>query len=54
MRRYSKSWPPLIVPSPAIILPLPVNRFHNELLAKVPDNIPRNNLFFFPFVFFLL
>ena len=32
----------LIVPSPALILSLPVNRYPYKLAPKVPNNIPRN------------
>ena len=42
------SWPALIVPSqvaivpsPALITPLPVNRFPNKLASNIPNNIPR-------------
>ena len=37
-----KSWHALIVPSPALIVPLPVNRFFNKLAPTVPNNILRN------------
>ena len=40
-----KSWPALIVPSLALIVPLPVNRFPNNLGPKVPNNMPGNSLF---------
>ena len=39
-----------MVPSPALIVPLPVNRFSNKLAAKVTNNIPRNS----PFCYFAL
>ena len=45
--RHEKSWPALIVPSPALnvpslalIVPLPVNRFPNKLAPTVPKNPP--------------
>ena len=47
MRRHLKSWPAQIVPSPDLIMPLPVNRFPNKLAPKVPNNIPKNPLFHF-------
>ena len=55
MRLHLKSWPALIVPCPwlvavaplpALIVPLPINRFHNKLAPKVPVNIPRNPPFY--------
>ena len=33
------------MPSPALIVPLPVNRLPNKLAPKVPNNIPRNPSF---------
>ena len=39
--------------SPASIVPLPVNRFPNELAPKVPNIISRN-LHFYPFDSFLI
>ena len=42
MGQHKKFSPAVIVPSPAVIVPLSVNRFPNELAAKVPNNIPRN------------
>ena len=42
MGRHYSSWPALIVPSPALIVPLPVNRLSNKLTSKMPHNIPRN------------
>ena len=41
------------IPSPALIVPLPVNRFSNKLAPKVPNNIPRNHLLC-PFPSFLI
>ena len=34
--------PALTVTSPALVVPLPVNRFPNKLALKVPHDIPRN------------
>ena len=40
-----------MVPSPALIVPLPVNRFSNKLAPTVPNNIPRNSPFcYFAFI----
>ena len=33
-----KFWPDLVVPSPAIIVPLPVNRFPNKIAHKFLNN----------------
>ena len=41
------------MPSPALIVPLPVNRFPNKLAPKVPDNVQRNPPVC-PFVLFLI
>ena len=30
------------IPSPALIIPLPANRFANKLAPKAPNNIPKN------------
>ena len=38
-----KSWLALIVPSPTLIVPLPVNRFPDKIAAKVPKNLLRNH-----------
>ena len=55
MRWHWKSWPALKklspalnVFSPALIVPIPVNRFPNELAPKESNNIPRNYLFCSP------
>ena len=45
MRRHQNSCPALIVPSPAIIVSLPVNIFTNKLAPNVPNNILRNQHF---------
>ena len=37
-----QSWSALTVPSPVVIVLLPVNRFLNKLAPKVPNNILRN------------
>ena len=42
MRWHLKPWPALIISSPALITPLPVNRFPNKVAPKVPINILRN------------
>ena len=42
MRWYLKPWPAQIISSPALITPLPVNRFPNKVAPKVPINILRN------------
>ena len=36
MERYQKFLPALIVPSPALIVRLPINSFPNKLAPKVP------------------
>ena len=41
------------MPLPAVIVPLPVNRFPNKLAPKVHNNVPRNPPFYF-FASFLL
>ena len=45
MRRHLKSWLALIVPSPALIVPLPTNRFTNKLASDVPNNILKTSPF---------
>ena len=42
MRWHWKCWPALIVPSPTLIAPLPINRFPSKLAPNVPNNILRN------------
>ena len=38
-------WIALTVPAPALIVPLPVNRFPNKLALHVPNNILKNPTF---------
>ena len=51
-----KFWPDLIVPSPAIIVPLPVNKFPNKTALKFLNNTRRNPTFcsFGPFLIVLV
>ena len=42
MRQYEKSWSALIVPSSALIVPLPVKRYPNKLATNIPNSILRN------------
>ena len=51
-----KFWPDLVVPSPAIIVPLPVNRFPNKIAPKFLNNTRRNPTFcsFAPFLIVLV
>ena len=44
------------MPSPDLIVPLPVNRFPNKLIPDVPNNILKNPPFYFfaLFLYFLL
>ena len=46
--RWHKSLPALIVPSPALFVPLPVNKFLNKLAPNIPNSTPRNP----PFCYF--
>ena len=39
--QHSKFSPALIVPSPDLIVPLPVKRFPNKIAPRGPNNIPR-------------
>ena len=56
MRRLKKSWPVLILLSPALIKPSPFNRCTNKLALNVPNNILRNSPIcaFASFLIFLL
>ena len=49
-KNLEKSWPALIVPSPALIVPLLVNRFPNKLAPYVPNNEQRKFCFFASFL----
>ena len=42
MRLHQKSWPAQTVPLPALIVPLPVNRFPNKLVPKEPNKTDLN------------
>ena len=42
MRWYWKSWPAIIVSSPALTIPLPANRYPSKLAPKVSNEIPIN------------
>ena len=43
---HEKFSPTPIVPLPTLIVPFPVKKFPNKLPPKVPNNTPRNHLFF--------
>ena len=38
------------MPSPVLIVPLPINRFPNKLALKGPNNILRNSVLLTPFI----
>ena len=50
MRQHQKYCPALIVPSPALVTPLPASKFPNELAPNAPNNILRNLLCFISIV----
>lgn len=44
-------WPVLITPSPAMITPLPENKFPSRLTPRLPNVILRNPPLFFNFIY---
>ena len=45
MRGHEKSWPALIVPAPALIVPLIIKRFSNKLAPNILNKLLRNPTF---------